>query len=102
MAQLHGPTVLAILGMGAGTFATRAGGYWLFSRVRPAPWVSTLLSYVPGCLFVSYVVPAVLAGGLKEWVGTAVALVTVRLTGSVIWPIFTGTAAVWLLWVLLR
>jgi hypothetical protein len=29
-----------------------------------------------------------------------VALVTVRLTGSVIWPIFTGTAAVWLVWVL--
>ena len=93
-------TLLAILGMAAGSFGCRAGGYWLFNRFNPSPAVRTVLSYVPGTLFVSYVVPSVAHGGPKEWIGAAVALVTVKLTGSLIWPIFTGTAAAWLVWLL--
>jgi hypothetical protein len=51
-------------------------------------------------LFVSFVVPAVAAGGLKEWIGAGVALVTAKLTGSLVWPIATGTAAAWVVWAL--
>jgi uncharacterized membrane protein len=90
--------LLAILGMTLGAFGCRAGGYWLFSRVNPSPALRTLLSYVPGCLFVSYVVPAVISGGPKAWVGAAVAVATMKATGSMVWPIFTGTAAAWLVW----
>ena len=68
-------TLLAILGMAAGSFGCRAGGYWLFNRFNPSPAVRTVLSYVPGTLFVSYVVPSVAHGGPKEWIGAAVALV---------------------------
>ena len=91
-------TFVTIAAMGLATFACRAGGYWLFERVNPSPAVRALLTYVPGCLFVSYVAPAVFDGGPKAWVGAAVALVTMKLTGSMIWPIITGTAAAWLVW----
>jgi len=91
-------TMVTVLAMGAGTYACRAGGYWLFNRFNPSPAVRALLSYVPGCLFVSYVAPAVLDGGPKAWIGAAVAMLTMKLTGSMIWPIFTGTAAAWLVW----
>ena len=91
-------TLLTSIGMGVGTYACRAGGYWLFDRFNPTPVMRTLLSYVPGCLFLSYVAPAVYDGGPKAWVGAAVAVATLKLTGSMIWPIFTGTAAAWLAW----
>ena len=38
-----------------------------------------------------------------EWLrerGAAVALATIKWTGSMIWPILTGTAAAWLVWAL--
>jgi uncharacterized membrane protein len=91
-------TLVTSLAMGVGTYACRAGGYWLFDRVNPSPAVRALLSYVPGCLFISYVAPAVYDGGPKAWIGAAVAIATMKLTGSMIWPIFTGTAAAWLVW----
>lgn len=96
--HLNTLTVLTALAIGVGTYACRAGGYWLFNRVNPTPAVRTLLSYVPGCLFVSYVAPAVYDGGPKAWIGAAVAVLTMKLTGSMIWPIFTGTAAAWAVW----
>jgi uncharacterized membrane protein len=97
VSPLNLATVLAI---GIGTYACRAGGYWLFNRFNPSPAVRALLAYVPGCLFVSYVAPAVYDGGPKAWVGAAVAIATMRLTGSMIWPIFAGTAAAWAVWAL--
>ncbi|MFM1886865.1 MAG: hypothetical protein RL026_2022 [Pseudomonadota bacterium] len=97
---IDGPTLLAILGMAAGAFLTRAGGYWLYKRFRPGEALQQALSYIPGGLFISFVVPAVAQGGPKEWLGAVVAAVTMKLTGSVTWPIFTGTAAAWLWWVL--
>jgi uncharacterized membrane protein len=100
---MHGDplNLLAILVMALGAYGCRAGGYWLFNRVNPSPAVRALLAYVPGCLFVSYVTPAVINGGPKAWVGAAVAAVTMKLTGSLVWPIFTGTAAAWLTWLLM-
>lgn len=98
--SLHSPTVITIVLMALGCFGCRAGGYWLLTRMRPSPAVQTVFSYIPGCLFVSYVVPAVLGAGPKEWIGAAVALLTVRMTGSVIWPIFTGTGAAWVVWLM--
>ena len=94
-------TALTILSMGAVTYAIRAGGYWLFKRMPPSPAVKTMLSYVPGTLFVSFVFPAVASGGLKEWVGAAVAAALVMLTGNMTWPIFAGTAAAWIVWLMI-
>ncbi|MET0292556.1 MAG: AzlD domain-containing protein [Steroidobacteraceae bacterium] len=93
-------TLLAILAMAAAAYFCRAGGYWLFSRFEPTPAVRNVLSYLPGTLFVAFVVPGIVAGGAKEWVGAAVAIVAARLTGSLVWPIFLGTAAAWMVWAL--
>ena len=96
------PLVAAtIVLMTLGAYGCRAGGYWLFSRINPSAGLRTILSYVPGSLFVSYVVPGILNGGPKEWLGGSVALVTVLLTRSMIWPVFTGTGAAWIYWVLI-
>ena len=92
--------VLAILGMAIASYACRAGGYWLFSRIEPSAALRNGLGYVPGALFLSYVVPALVAGGPKEWVGAAATALAVWITGSLVWPIFIGVAAVWLVWLL--
>jgi len=92
--------VLAILCMAIASYACRAGGYWLFSRIEPSPALRNGLSYVPGALFLSYVVPAIAAGGPKEWIGAAATALAVWITGSVVWPIFIGVAVVWLVWLL--
>jgi len=91
-------TVLTILSMAVVTYACRAGGYWLFRQFKPSAGLQTFLNYIPGALFVSFVVPAVAAGGPKEWLGAAVTLITARLSGSLVWPIFAGTGAAWLVW----
>ena len=56
-------TLLAIAGMALGTYACRAGGYWLFRQIRPSPFVRDMLGYLPGTLFMGFIVPALLAGG---------------------------------------
>jgi uncharacterized membrane protein len=96
--KLDAWTVLTIVSMALVTYLCRAGGYWLFRQLKPSPALQSILSYVPGALFVSFVVPAVMAGGTKEWIGAGVALVTARLTNSIVWPIITGTAAAWIAW----
>jgi uncharacterized membrane protein len=96
--QLNLWTVLTIVSMSAVTYLSRAGGYWLFRQFKPSPGLQTMLTYVPGALFVSFVTPSVVSGGLKEWIGAAVALVVARATGSLVWPIFAGTAAAWVVW----
>jgi uncharacterized membrane protein len=97
--DLH--TLLTIVSMALVTYLSRAGGYWLFRQLKPSPALQSVLSYVPGALFVSFVVPAVVSGGMKEWVGAAAAFAVARLTGSVVWPIVAGTAAAWVVWAVL-
>jgi uncharacterized membrane protein len=92
--------LLAILGMALATLACRAGGYFLFRALRPSPFLRAMLGYVPGALFVGYVVPALAAGGLKEWLGAAATLVAMRLSGNVAVGIAAGTAAAWAVWLL--
>ncbi len=85
----------AILGMALATYACR-GGYWLFRQLRPGPALRTMLAYVPGALFVSYVAPALVAGRRVQWVGALVTLAVMRLAGSLTGAIFAGTAAAWM------
>ena len=93
------PWVLAaIFGMALATFATRAGGYFIFRAARPPQVVRDMLAYVPGALFVSYVVPALVSGGLQQWVGAAATLTIMLLTRQVALAILGGTAAAWIIW----
>jgi uncharacterized membrane protein len=91
-------TLLAILGMALATYATRAGGYLLFRAMPTPPVVRVALSYVPGALFVSYVVPALAVGGLQQWTGAAATVALMLLTRNLALAILGGTAAAWAVW----
>ena len=89
---------VTILCMAAATYATRAGGYLLFRIVPTPPVVRAALAYVPGALFVSYVVPALASGGVQQWVGALVTAVLMVRTGSMAAAILGGTLAAWGVW----
>lgn len=93
-------TVVTIVCMALVTYLCRGGGYWLFRQLKPSPALQSVMSYLPGALFVSFLVPVLMAGEAKEWIGAAVALVTARLTNSIVWTIVTGTSAAWIAWYL--
>jgi len=97
---VDGPTLLAIIGMALGAYLTRIGGYWLYRRLRPGESLQAALSYLPGCLFIGFIVPSVANGGPPQWIGALVAALTMLRLRSVVASIFTGTGAAWLVWAL--
>ncbi len=93
------PWVLAaIIGMSLVTYLTRAGGYLLFRAIRPPAVMRRALAYIPGALFVSYVVPALAEGGGQQWVGAAATLALMLATRRLEVAILGGTAAAWAVW----
>ena len=84
--------------MALATFACRGGGYWLFRWIRPSAGVRAALGYVPGALFVSYVVPALAAGGPQQWVGAAVTAGVMLASRNLSLAILVGTAAAGIVW----
>lgn len=91
-------TLLAIIGMALATYACRAGGYWLFRQITPTPFIRSVLGYIPGTLFVSFVIPALVNGGLQPTVGAAATLLTMILTRTLGWAMLAGTAAAWVVY----
>jgi uncharacterized membrane protein len=88
-------TAIALLGMILATFGCRAGGYFLLRRMPPSAWLRDALSYVPGALFIGYVVPGIVAGGVGVWVGAAATVLTMILSHSFAAAMVVGTAVVW-------
>jgi uncharacterized membrane protein len=95
--RLDFATLAAIAGMAGATYLCRAGGYWLFRQITPGPTTRAVLGYIPGALFVSFIVPALAAGGIEQWVG-AVATLALVLTGKFSLAILGGTAVAWAIW----
>jgi uncharacterized membrane protein len=86
--------MITILLMALVTYATRAGGLWLASRLTLSGRVEAWLDHIPGAILVSLVAPTVLASGLPEALAAlAVVLVALR-TGSLPVAMVTGIAAV--------
>jgi uncharacterized membrane protein len=92
--------LLAIMGMALATYATRAGGYFLFRAIKPPAVVRELLTYIPGALFVSYVVPALAVGGVQQWVGAVVTVGLMVMTKQLAIAILGGTASAFAVWAL--
>ena len=93
------PWVMAtIAAMAAVTYLNRAGGYWLFRTFNPPQIVRDVLAYVPGGLFVSYVMPKLVAGGPQEWVGAAVTAAVMAWSGNLALAILGGAGAAWVVW----
>jgi uncharacterized membrane protein len=90
----------AIIGMALATYARRGGGYWLFRRIRPTPFIRAVMAHIPGTLFVSFTAPAVLGGGLQPMAGAAATVATMLATRSLFWSIVAGVGAAWLVWAL--
>jgi uncharacterized membrane protein len=87
-------TLFTILLMALATYATRAGGLWLASRLTLSGRVEAWLDYIPGAILVSIVAPTVLASGLAEALAAvAVVLVALR-TGSLPVAMVIGVGAV--------
>ncbi len=91
-------TLAAIVGMAVATYACRAGGYWVFSKITPTPFLRAVLTYIPGTLFVSFVLPALVKGGVQTAAGAVVMLLVMLRTRSFPWSMLGGTAAVWAIW----
>lgn len=58
--------LIAILGMAAVTYAIRAGGFLLASRLPSTGFVASWMRHLPGAVLASLVAPAILAGGMAE------------------------------------
>jgi uncharacterized membrane protein len=85
-----GTSLLAILLMGAVTYATRAGGFWLARRVNPGPVMRAWLENLPGAVFAALVAPMVAGAGPPGWVAAGIGFFTMRLTGHFFLAVAVG------------
>ncbi len=95
---MNGANLLAIGAMAVATFGCRAGGYWIFRRLPPSAFTRSLMGYLPGALFVAFVIPALADGGPKEWLAAAACLAIMALTGRLVVAVVVGTAVAWAGW----
>jgi uncharacterized membrane protein len=79
---MNATSLIAILLMGAATYATRAGGFWLASRVNPGPFLRAWLEHLPDAVFRALVAPMVAGAGPAGWVAAAVGFLTMRASGQ--------------------
>lgn len=86
--------MLAIVLMALVTYATRAGGLWLTSRVEISERMETWLEHIPGAILVSLVAPAVLAEGVAGALAALAVVLVARKTGSLPAAMATGVVAV--------
>ncbi len=66
--------VIAILGMGVATYATRAGGFWMMGYVTLSPRLERFLRQTAGGVLVAIVVAAVMKGDPAMWAGLTAAV----------------------------
>lgn len=90
----------AFLLMGAATYLCRGGGYWLFRQISPSPMVRSIMAYIPGTLFVSFVVPALVQGGVQPSVGAVATAVIMLVSRNMTFAIAGGVGAAWVVWLL--
>ena len=86
-----------ILGMALVTFAIRMGGLLVANRLPTTGFVAAWLRHVPGAVLAALVAPAVLAGGIAEWLAAAATALVFVLTRNLFAAMAGGVAAVWLL-----
>lgn len=81
---------LAILAMGAVTYATRAGGFWLARRLEPGPFLRAWLEHLPGAVFAALVAPMVAGAGPAGWLAAGAGFLAMRRTGQFLLAIVAG------------
>ena len=86
--------LLAILGMGAVTYATRIGGFWLLGRVTPTKRVEAWMRAIPGAVLVSLIAPALLAAGVVGFIAAAATVVIAARTHRLLPALVAGVVIV--------
>lgn len=94
---IHSSALLAILLMATVTYACRAGGYWLMGRVTMSPRIETGLTYLPGAVLASLVVPAMAEEGVPGVCAVIATAIAMRKTNNLIVAMVAGIGVVWLL-----
>ncbi|MDQ2055414.1 MULTISPECIES: AzlD domain-containing protein [Halobellus] len=83
MAELDPVVVVTILAMSVTTYATKAGGFWLLSRIELSPRIERGLDALPGAIVVSLLAPELTKLGPAGWIAaTAVLVVAWRNDGT--------------------
>jgi uncharacterized membrane protein len=85
-------SLAAILAMAAVTYACRAGGFWLATRLRPTPFVEAWLQELPGAVFAALIAPMVVGAGPAGWVAAAVGFALMRWTRQFLVALVGGLA----------
>ncbi len=88
-------TALAVAGMAAVTYLTRAAGLFLVNRLRLTGRAEVFLRAIPGTVLVSILAPAVLAGGPPEWIAAAATVAVAARFASLPLSLATGVGLVW-------
>lgn len=89
------PAVVAVIvGMTLATYVTKAGGFWVLTRLSVSDRVEAGLDVLPGAIIVSILGPELLAAGPAEWGAGAVVLVVMVRTENVLLALLGGLAAV--------
>ena len=83
-----------ILAMTAVTYACRASGTLLMSRVRLTPQVERALRALPGSIVVSTVLPIAVQSGLAAFVGLSASLMLMSVTRHELAALAAGLTAV--------
>lgn len=85
---------MAIVGMAVVTYATRAGGLVLLSRMDLPERAQGGLRYVPGAILVSIVAPAVLDGGPAGALAALATVLVAARTGNLLVAMVAGVGTV--------
>lgn len=93
---IHPDALLAIALMALVTYACRAGGYWLMGRVTMSPRVEIGLTYLPGAVLISLVVPAMAEEGVPGVCAVVVTAIAMRRTNNLLIAMVAGIGTVWL------
>jgi uncharacterized membrane protein len=80
--------------MALATYATRAGGFWLMSRVRVTPRLERALRHIPGAVLVSIVAPMLFEGGPAEIAAAGLTVVVGAASKNVLLAMVAGVMAV--------
>ncbi|HEY1390613.1 MAG TPA: AzlD domain-containing protein [Ktedonobacterales bacterium] len=92
--EINPLALLTILGMGAVTYATRIGGFWLLGRVTPTRRVEAWMRAIPGAVLVSLIAPALLAAGVVGFIAAAATVVIAARTHRLLPALVAGVVIV--------
>lgn len=88
--------IIAILGMAAVTYAIRAGGFILATRLPSTGFIASWMKHLPGAVLASLIAPAIIAGGAAEAIAAVATTVIYVLSRNLFAAMAGGVFAVYL------